>query len=104
MASSTRFRAPSLVMTPVRWNLTVLMLMCSSPAISALVLPSATLPSTSSSRSASASTGWAGGVAGPLAANVVITTTADRMGDFRSDEQTGGLDAVQDGHPDVEQA
>src|SRR5664279_2703765 len=60
MASSTRFRAASLVMRLARWNLTVLMLMWSSLPISVFVFPRATVRSTSSSRSVRASTGWTG--------------------------------------------
>jgi len=55
----------------LRWNLTVLMLMWSSPAISALVLPRATVRRTSSSRSVRASRGWIGAVVGAVAEKLV---------------------------------
>jgi hypothetical protein len=62
MASSTRLRASSLRMRLARWVLTVLMLMCSSCAISLLVRPRATGTSSSSSRLVSGSMSAAGGV------------------------------------------
>ena len=61
MASSTRLRAPSLLMRLARCDFTVLRLMQRSSAISALVRPRATVTNTSSSRSVSGSSGWAAG-------------------------------------------
>ena len=70
IATSTRLRVPSLAMRLPMWVFTVLRLMCSSAAISALVRPRAMVSSTCSSRSVSGSRGWAGGAAGPVPANV----------------------------------
>ena len=61
MAISTRFRAPSLRIRLARWDLTVLMLMKRSSAISLLVRPWATRIRTSSSRLVRGSMGCAGG-------------------------------------------
>src|SRR3954452_7523462 len=61
MAISTRFLAPSLFMRLARWVLTVLRLMWSSLAISALVRPRATVTMTSSSRVVRGSIGWRSG-------------------------------------------
>ena len=65
MAISTRFLAPSLFIRLARCVLTVLRLMWSSSAISALVRPRATVTRTSSSRAVRGSIGWRQRLAGP---------------------------------------
>lgn len=59
VVSSTRFRTDSFVMRLARWNFTVLTLKCRFSPISVLVLPRATVRSTSS-RSVRASKGCLG--------------------------------------------
>ncbi len=63
VATSTRSPAPSLVIELAMWVLTVMRLMCSSSAISALVRPLAIVSSTCSSRTVRGSIGAAGGLA-----------------------------------------
>ena len=93
MAISTRLRAPSLSMRLARWVFTVLRLMCSSSAISALVRPAGDGDRTSSSRSVSGSTGWAGGCAG----SGVGEGGEQPGGDARGDQRVaagGGVDRL----------
>ena len=92
MAIWTRLRAPILFMRLARWNLTVLRLMWSSSAISALVRPWATVTATSSSRSVSATTGCARSEDVAESAKL-----ASRRGDAGSDEGValgGGVDGL----------
>jgi len=94
MAISTRLRALSLRIRAARWVLTVLMLMCSSSVISLLVRPRATGSRISSSRTVRGSRGCAGGVASWECANLARCRTV----------MMGGLDPVEVGRADVEQA
>ena len=91
MASSTRLRAPSLLMRLARWVFVVLRLMYSSSAISALVRPRATVASTSSSRAVSGSVGCTGGAPRRTA------NAQQARGDVRGDQRVavrGGVDRL----------
>ena len=83
IASSTRFRAPSLSIRLPRWVFTVLRLMCSSSAISELVRPRATVTSTSSSRPVSGVEGLRRRAVRGASANAASSRTRDARGDQR---------------------